>query len=474
MANKPSAAFFDLDRTLLSGSSAPVFQRHLAENGLGTPSSVLSDVYYKIFERIGENELLMQAARLASRVAKGWDPEVVRIATTAAADELLLMVQPFAAVLFDQYRANGTKLVLATTSPDPWVRPLAEAMGFDDVVATRWVERDGLFTGETDGPFLWGRQKRNACREWAKSNGIRMRDCSAYSDSYFDAPLLGAVGSPVAINPDLRLAALAALKGWPIRYLDAPSGVVKIAGREIQEWMRPLSRPELIPNASIEITGLANIPRRGGAIVVGNHRSYFDPTVMAMVVSMAGRNARFLGKKEVFDAPIIGKLAAAAGGIRVDRGTGSNEPLQAAADALAGGDIVVIMPEGTIPRGPAFFETELQGRWGAARLAALTGAPIVPVGLWGTEVVWPRSARLPNLNPMSPPTVTASVGEPITVPGDDHDADTQAIMAAIMAQLPPEASIAKTPTDEELRATFPHGYTGDPSAETTRRPGSDT
>lgn len=474
MAKQPSAAFFDLDRTLLSGSSAPIFQRHLAENGLGTPSSSLSDAYYKIFERIGENELVMQAARLGARVAKGWDVEIVRTAATAAADELLLMVQPYAGALFDQYREAGTKLVLATTSPDPWVRPLAEALGFDDVVATRWVEENGHFTGETDGAFVWGRQKRNACREWAKTHDMRMRDCAAYSDSYFDAPLLGAVGSPFAINPDFRLSALAALKGWPVRHLDAPSGVVKIAGREIQEWMRPFTRPELIPNASIEITGLANIPRRGGAIVVGNHRSYFDPTVMGMVISMSGRNARFLGKKEVFDTPIIGKLAAAAGGIRVDRGTGSNEPLQAAADALAGGDIVVIMPEGTIPRGPAFFETELRGRWGAARLAAISGAPIVPVGLWGTEVVWPRSARLPNLNPVSPPTVTASVGEPIHVAGDDPDADTKAIMAAIMAQLPAEAAIAKTPTEEELRATFPHGYTGDPEAETTRRPGSDT
>ena len=48
------------------------------------------------------------------------------------------------------------------------------------------------------------------------------------------------------------------------------------------------------------------------------------------------------------------------------------------------------MPEGTIPRGPAFFDPELKGRWGAARLAAMTGAPVIPVGMWGTEQVWPR------------------------------------------------------------------------------------
>ena len=78
------------------------------------------------------------------------------------------------------------------------------------------------------------------------------------------------------------------------------------------------------------------------------------------------------------------------GGIRVDRGTGSDEPLQAAADALAGGEVVAVMPQGTIPRGPAFFDPELKGRWGAARLAAMSEAPVIPIGLWGTEQVWPR------------------------------------------------------------------------------------
>ena len=62
------------------------------------------------------------------------------------------------------------------------------------------------------------------------------------------------------------------------------------------------------------------------------------------------------------------------------------------------------MPQGTIPRGPAFFDPVLKGRWGAARLRQMTGAPVIPIGLWGTEKVWPRSSRLPNvLNVTNPP-----------------------------------------------------------------------
>src|SRR5207249_7177004 len=153
-----------------------------------------------------------------------------------------------------------------------------------------------------------------------------------------------------------------------------------------------------------------------------------------------GRTARFLGKKEVFDAPIVGPLARAFGGVRVDRGTGSDDPLKEAAVALEAGQVVAIMPQGTIPRGRAFFDPVLKGRWGAARLAQMTGATVVPVGMWGTERVWPRSARLPNLlNVTNPPLVTVRVGEPVKLVGKSLDADTKRNMSAIVELLPPEA-----------------------------------
>src|SRR3546814_14870940 len=122
-----------------------------------------------------------------------------------------------------------------------------------------------------------------------------------------------------------------------------------------------------------------NVPASGPAIVVANHRSYFDPVALAVALAPRGRPVRFLGKKEVFDAPIVGQVARAMGGIRVERGSGSDEPLAEAAVALEAGELVALMPQGTLPRGPAFFDPVLTARWGAARLAALTAAPVVPV-----------------------------------------------------------------------------------------------
>ena len=144
------------------------------------------------------------------------------------------------------------------------------------------------------------------------------------------------------------------------------------------------------------------------------------------------------------------------GGIRVDRGSGSDEPLAKAADALAAGEAVVILPQGTIPRGAKLFEPKLEGRWGAARLAAMSRAPVVPIGLWGTEHVWPRNSRVPKLTTITnPPTVRIRVGPPVDLKYRSVDADTKRIMRAIESLLPTEAAHHGKPTDEEIRLASP-------------------
>ncbi len=473
---RQAAAIFDLDRTLIASSSAPIFQRHLSEAGLGSmPDIPLADAFLKFYEQFGESWVMMQPAKLGARTSKGWSVDLVHRAAVAAAAEIdEELVLSFARLTISEHREAGRLLVLATTSPEPWVAPLAEQLGFDAVVATKWSSAGGEYTGETDGPFVWGRAKADAVADWAEANNVSLEKSYAYSDSYFDSSMLGMVGNPVAVNPDVRLQGVAALKGWPVRHFDKLDGVFKIAGRELQDWGRPFMREEFQPFARFEFSGVENIPADGPAILVFNHRSYFDPSAMGLLSAKCGRSVRSLGKKEVFDVPVIGKLMRGIGGVRVDRGTGSDEPLEAAADALRGGELLMLAPEGTIPRGPAFFDPELKGRWGAARLAAMTGAPVIPIGLWGTEKVWPRSARMPKLPVGSRPLVTVTVGPPVEIGRDDPDADTAAIMSAIVDLLPPEAREQRVPTEEELALTFPPGYKGDPNAEADRRPGTDT
>jgi putative phosphoserine phosphatase/1-acylglycerol-3-phosphate O-acyltransferase len=437
----PGAAFFDLDRTLLRGASAPLLTEALVAAGVAPDRHIPGqELFFRFYELVGESLVGMALARQAANVARGWLRASVQEAAEKAAESLAEIVAPYARPLIAEHQREGRPVVLATTTPYDMVAPLAERLGVDDLIATQYVADDaGRYTGALDGEFVWFTGKLAAVRRWADARSIDLRDSYAYSDSVYDVPLLSAVGRPHAVNPDRRLLAIAMLRRWPVRWLDAPAGVPKLFGLELVDVVRTLfARPALFPYARFDIDGTDRIPTRGPVILVANHRSYFDVVAVGIAALQgAGRPVRALAKKELFDAPVIGQLARAVGAICVDRTGGPTQSLRVAAAALEAGEPVVIMPQGTIPRGEAFFDPVLKGKTGAARLAAMTGAPVVPIGVWGTEQVWPRAARVPNVfNLTSPPTVRVRVGPQIALGHEDPAADTERIMSAIVDLLP--------------------------------------
>ena len=475
MAETPTngAAFFDLDRTLLRGASGPIISEALRAAGVTGRSMPGEKLMYRFFDAVGETLPAMFVTRQLARVANGWDRELVQQAGREAAAKLVDEVPAFARMAIAQHQAAGRKVVMATTTPYDLVKPLADALGLDDVIATRYTERDGKYAGGIVGEFVWGPGKLASVRSWATDRGVDLAESWAYSDSVFDLPLLSAVGRAVAVNPDPRLFLVALARRWPIQHFDVPEGVFKLGPFEPQRIVQLFAQPALFPWVRFDVGGLENIPAAGAAILVANHRSYFDPLAIGYTLAKAHRPVRFLGKKEVFEAPVIGPIAKSFGGISVDRGSGSDAPLAAAIKALEGGELVAILPQGTIPRGPAFFEPELKGRWGAAKLAAEADVPVIPIGIWNSEAVWPRNSRTPNMLALGhPPTVTVRVGKPVSLDHQSADADTKAIMAAIVDLLPTEARQRHEPTPEELARTYPANYKGDPASEDDRRPGS--
>lgn len=468
-----SAAILDLDRTVLRGASGPVLEKALRDAGVSARRLPGSGFLFRLYDLMGETLPSMAFTRAAPRVARGREVELFRQAGELAVAGLGEMVNPYVGPVMSEHRRKGRLLVLATTTPRDLVAPFASSLGFDEVVATRWEERGGRYTGRVEGEFVWSAGKLAAVRRFAAGRGIDLQKSYAYSDSIYDLPLLGAVGHPVAVNPDPRLWLVALAARWPVRFLDAPAGVPKLAGVEPFDVLGSWLRPELFPYARFDLGPVATIPGKGPAIVVSNHRSYFDVVALGLTVMQTGRPLRFLGKREVFDAPVVGQMATALGGIRVERGSGSDEPLRRAAEALEAGELVAVLPQGTIPRGRAFFDPVLRGKTGAARLAAMTGAPVVPVGIWGTEAVWPRSSRVPRVTKvLRPPLVRTRVGPPVDLSLEDPVADTEAIMAAIVGLLPEEAHRWREPTPEELALTVPPGTSlsdGDEAAEPAER-----
>ncbi len=455
------AAFFDLDRTLLPHASGTIFAKYLEAEGISSAAAKVpgAELMVKAYDLFGETKLNMRLAKLAVRGAKGWPVDAVERAAKNAVPDLVAAIGGYGKVIIDDHRASGDKLVIASTSPVVLMQPLADELGFDAVIGTEWKHANGVFIGEADGPFVWGPEKRKAITDWSTDNGVSLEESTGYSDSYYDTPMLDAVGTAVAVNPDARLIAVAALHGWDVRYFDAPAGVLKVAGLEMQDWMRAFTRPELAPNAKWQFAGLENLPTTGPAILAFNHRSYFDVMAMQQLIAQGGRPSRFLGKAELFDNPVIGPVARLAGGIRVDRGSGSSDPLDKAIEALEAGQMVSIAPQGTIPRGQKFFDPVLRGRQGTAKLAKDGGkVPVIPVALWGTEKVWPRNEKLPNFNIVKPPTVSITVGRPVDLKYRSLRTDTQRIMDAISALLPDDANTYSAPSASELAKTFPPGY----------------
>jgi putative phosphoserine phosphatase/1-acylglycerol-3-phosphate O-acyltransferase len=303
---------------------------------------------------------------------------------------------------------------------------------------------------------VWGIGKRAAVVRWAGEHHIDLGASHAYSDSVFDVPMFLAVGHPHPLNADPRLVAVAVARRWPLENWDRAPGIPSVVGLEPYHLVRPFFRPEAFPYARFTITGMEHIPASGPVLLAPNHRSYFDVAAIGVVAARLNRPVRFLAKQEVFDAPVVGTLARALGGIQVDRGSGSSDPMRRAAAALRAGEVVIVLPQGTIPRGEAFFDPVLVGRTGTARLAAETGAPVVPIGLWGTEKVWPRSSKVPDFTALAhPPRVTIEVGAPVELGLVDAVVDTATLMEAIVDLLPDEAGVVKAPTDEELARTRP-------------------
>ena len=147
--------------------------------------------------------------------------------------------------------------MLATTTPVDLVAPFAEALGFDDVVATRYEVRDGRYTGRLEGGFVWGIGKLPGGRAVGpQGHGVDLGACHAYSDSVFDVPLLSSGGPPPRRQPRPAPA-----PWWPppgggrVEHWDRPPGVPSLLGLEPYHLLRPFVRPEAFPYARFDIAG---------------------------------------------------------------------------------------------------------------------------------------------------------------------------------------------------------------------------
>ncbi len=214
----PSAAFFDLDRTLISGSSAFTLALQGRKTGIIPNREFARDaVGAATFKLLGASDGTTDEVR--ARILKavtGMKQSDLQALNSEVLPRLLARLRPEARRLLDQHRRAGRDTYIVSAAPQEIVEPLAHSLGMTSGIGTRSVVVDGLYTGELDGPFCYGAGKVEAIGELADWHGYDLSQCYAYSDSASDLPMLEAVGHPVAVNPDGRLERHARRNGWPI------------------------------------------------------------------------------------------------------------------------------------------------------------------------------------------------------------------------------------------------------------------
>jgi HAD superfamily hydrolase (TIGR01490 family) len=217
------AAFFDLDRTLMQGSSAFQFGRAAYESGLISRRQLISDGWANVRFRLrGSTDAGTHALRdrISASLAGTRVRDMQRLGPDVLA-RVLPRIYPRMLALAYEHQDAGRRVYIFTAASQDLAELLAHVLTFDGGIGSQFSEvKDGIFTGEPTGLFIYGADKARAIKRLSDREGIDLGQSYAYSDSASDLPMLRAVGHPVVVNPDKELLAEAREHGWQVLRFD--------------------------------------------------------------------------------------------------------------------------------------------------------------------------------------------------------------------------------------------------------------
>lgn len=222
MAHQREAAFFDLDKTLMSGSSSMEFARVARTRGIISRRQMAAWAvdHLKFRIRGATDEETAQVLAVAQESVSGSKASDIDRMWPEILAGILPRIYPKVLAEVHRHQDGGRAVFIVSAAGSEMVESLARILGMDGGIGTRYVVEDGRYTGELDGPFVYGPGKVTAMEAIAATRGIDLGRSWAYSDSLSDLPMLEAVGNPVVVNPDPGLAAIAKERDWQTMRLD--------------------------------------------------------------------------------------------------------------------------------------------------------------------------------------------------------------------------------------------------------------
>jgi putative phosphoserine phosphatase/1-acylglycerol-3-phosphate O-acyltransferase len=434
-------AFFDLDRTIIAGFSAVAFLGQWLLSGRMSPLDLARTVVAAVrFEagQIGFSALVTETAGLL----RGFSEQEYRRMAERLFDRWIAGdVYPESRALIRAHQRRGHTVCIVSSATRYQIEPVAADLGIPHTLCTELEVDDGRFTGEVVRPTCFREGKAILARAFAQQHGIDLARSYFYTDSRDDVSLLNIVGKPRPVNPDERLADIAAKRGWPARSFVsrgrptplqvlrtalsigsfAPALAIGLPAAVLdRDWRSAINLAattwgELgtaLAGVNVRVEGEAHLWEHRPAVFVFNHQSALD---VLLVCKLLRRDFVGIGKREIRSYPVLGPVLALAGTVFIDRYNRADavSGLLPAVEALQEGLSVAIAPEGTrspTPRLGAFKK-------GAFHLAMDARVPIVPIVFLNALDALPKHGLV-----VRPATVDAVVLPPVDVSGWDRNA----------------------------------------------------
>lgn len=216
-----AAAFFDVDNTMVQGASIIHFARGLAARKYLRTADLVDfawkQVKFRVTGKENSDDVAEGRAKALSFVAGRSTAELARLGEEIYDEVIADKIWAGTRALAQMHLDAGQQVWLVTATPVELAQVIAKRLGLTGALGTVAESRDGVFTGRLVGDILHGLGKAHAVRTLAIREGLNLKRCTAYSDSYNDVPMLSLVGTAVAVNPDADLRELAKTRGWEVR-----------------------------------------------------------------------------------------------------------------------------------------------------------------------------------------------------------------------------------------------------------------